>query len=327
MQNKVTIISPVYNGEKYIARFIESVINQSYKNIRLIIIDDGSTDQTKKIIDSYIKKHKEINIQYIYQINSGQASAMKNAIKFVDTEYFSWADSDDYYEKDAIKTMVDYLKKNKNMAIVRGNAVARDQNNINTILYKMDVKKKYQKREDIFEDCIFIRGINCFSGIYMMRFDKYKERNPKLYFYTNKEGQNWQLLLPVLYKNRCGYLDKTVYNYVIRKESHSHRTRTTEENIKRLEGLKDILKNTINNIATMGDEEKKNIFIKIDDRYNKDIMRIFFSEGNINMLKNYYKKIHKKDLITMIVYIIGKNIVLYKIYKKFKYLLNDRSNV
>lgn len=200
MNKKVSILTPVYNGEAYIERYIKSVINQTYKNIELIIIDDGSRDKTKDIINKYVNSDLKIELKYIYQENGGQASAIANGIKYVTGDFLVWADSDDYFEGDAIFKMAKFLDENEDASIVRCNAVARAEEDLEKILYEMRVPKEFQDKKDIFEDCIFIRGINCFPGVYMVEFEKYKENNPNLYIYEGREGQNWQLLLPSLYR-------------------------------------------------------------------------------------------------------------------------------
>ena len=100
----VTVIVPVYNCEKYIARCIESVINQTYSNIELIIVNDGSTDHTNEICENYNKKYQ--NIKLINQKNQGVSIARNNALNISLGQYIQFTDSDDYMEKDMIELMV-----------------------------------------------------------------------------------------------------------------------------------------------------------------------------------------------------------------------------
>ena len=82
MMPLVSIISPCYNGEKYLSCFLESVLSQSYDNIELIMVDDGSTDRTKEIICSFEDKFRNRNLSlcYIYQENRGQAAAINRGL-------------------------------------------------------------------------------------------------------------------------------------------------------------------------------------------------------------------------------------------------------
>lgn len=104
----VTIITVVYNGEKYLEQTIKSVINQTYKNIEYIIIDGGSTDGTLDIIKKY-EKH----ISYwISEPDKGLYDAMNKGIKKSQGELIGMINSDDWYEKDAVETVVKYYLKN-----------------------------------------------------------------------------------------------------------------------------------------------------------------------------------------------------------------------
>ena len=110
---KISTIVPIYNSEKYLKKCIDSIINQSigFENIQLILVDDGSTDRSKSIIDQYIKKYK--NITYIYQKNSGQASARNKGLKVACGEFISFVDSDDYIEKNMYLELYDIAKQKK----------------------------------------------------------------------------------------------------------------------------------------------------------------------------------------------------------------------
>lgn len=314
MNKKVSILTPVYNGENYVERFLKSVVSQTYKNIQLIIIDDGSKDGTRKIIEKYVEmKHEGLEIKYIYQENAGQAAAIGNGIKYVKGEYLAWADSDDYYTDDAISKMVDFLEKNKEFAIVRCNAIGRAENDLNTVVQKMFLPKEFQNKTDVFEDCILINGINSFIGIYMMRFEKYKENNTNLYIYPGREGQNWQLLLPILYKNKCGFLDEIVYNYVVRDNSHSHAKRTLEQLIKRIEGYKKTLFETLK-ILNIEERYHNELVSKIEEKYNIEMFYIYARAFEKNNVKEKYSNIKRKSFRIKLFYSIGTIKFINKLY-------------
>lgn len=94
----ISIIVPVYNTSKYLSRCLDSILKQTYKNIEIIIIDDGSTDDSLKIIRGYAKRNSAI--KYFTQNNSGQATARNKGIKYADGEYIMFVDSDDYVSND-----------------------------------------------------------------------------------------------------------------------------------------------------------------------------------------------------------------------------------
>ena len=95
---KVTVVVPVYNVEKYLIRCIESLINQTLKEIEIILVNDGSKDKSGKICEKYALKYK--NIKVIHQLNKGLSGARNTGIKIAQGEYVGFVDSDDYVEKD-----------------------------------------------------------------------------------------------------------------------------------------------------------------------------------------------------------------------------------
>ncbi len=100
----VSIIIPVYNAENYISECIDSVINQTYKKIQVIVVDDGSKDSSGSICDEYAKIDRRI--QVIHKGNGGQAKARNLGKSFAEGEYIYYLDSDDYIRYDAVEKMV-----------------------------------------------------------------------------------------------------------------------------------------------------------------------------------------------------------------------------
>jgi glycosyltransferase involved in cell wall biosynthesis len=109
-KNKVTVIIPTFNRADIIPRAINSIINQTYQNWELIIIDDGSTDNTKDIIKKFLKDKK---VRYFYQDNGGVCSARNLGIRKATGEYIAFLDSDDEFLRRKIEKQVRKIKKNK----------------------------------------------------------------------------------------------------------------------------------------------------------------------------------------------------------------------
>ena len=106
----ITIVIPVYKVEKYIDRCIKSVINQTYKNLEIILVDDGSPDNCPKICDEYAEKDKRIKV--IHKKNGGLSDARNVGIEAAKGKYISFIDSDDWIEKDFIECLYKSIKKN-----------------------------------------------------------------------------------------------------------------------------------------------------------------------------------------------------------------------
>ena len=93
-QHLVSIIVPVYNIEKYVSACIESLVNQTYKNLQIILVDDGATDNSGKICDEWANKHSKIEV--VHKLNGGLSDARNYALPYVRGKYVAFVDSDDY---------------------------------------------------------------------------------------------------------------------------------------------------------------------------------------------------------------------------------------
>ena len=106
----ISIIIPVYNVEQYLSRCIDSVINQTYKNLEIILIDDGSTDDSGEICDEYALKDNRIKV--MHKQNGGVSSARNEGLDISKGNYIGFIDSDDFIEKDMYEFLYDLLTKN-----------------------------------------------------------------------------------------------------------------------------------------------------------------------------------------------------------------------
>ena len=105
----VSVIIPAYNIEDYIGRCLDSVISQTYKNLEIIVVDDGSRDHTGEILDNYAKKDRRIKV--IHKENGGVSSARNKGIEAAEGDYIGFIDGDDLIEPEMYKTLVDLLEE------------------------------------------------------------------------------------------------------------------------------------------------------------------------------------------------------------------------
>ncbi len=283
----VSILSPCYNGETYVSRFLDSVLKQDYSNLEVIMVNDGSTDNTDNIIKSYIEKFKKKNINFIYltQENSGAAGAINNGLKYVKGEYLTWPDSDDILTPDSISKKVKFLEDNPQYGFVKTDASIYDENDLNNSIGFLSKKAKSRFNEQLFEDFIYEKnGVYFAPGCYMVRMSAFLDVNPSRSIYITKGGQNWQMLLPISHKYKCGYIDESLYYYIVRKNSHSHASvGNFEKEIKKIDNYLDIL---INVLSEMNLSEKQ----KDDYIYN---LKLRFSRKKIGLARQYkFKKVY-----------------------------------
>lgn len=109
MTDLISIIVPVYNVEKYLARCIDSIINQTYKNFEIILVDDGSKDKSNQICDEFSKK--DCRVKVIHKKNEGVSAARNEGLKQSKGKYISFVDADDWIEKNFLFEMYSELKK------------------------------------------------------------------------------------------------------------------------------------------------------------------------------------------------------------------------
>ena len=107
---KLSVIIPAYNVEKFLVKCVESVLNQTYKNIEIIIVDDGSRDSTPQLCDELANKYN--NIKVIHQANQGSGKTRENGLNASSGEYITFIDSDDYIDLNAYAKVIKVLEEN-----------------------------------------------------------------------------------------------------------------------------------------------------------------------------------------------------------------------
>ena len=283
----VSIMVPCYNGANYLNTFFDSVLKQTYKDIELIICNDGSTDNSLEIMNSYKEKfnNESMLLKIIDKENGGQASAINFCLKEVTGKYLMWADCDDYYENDAVESLVDFLESNHDFMLVRGKARMIDYETKKII--RID-GPKYKYERNVFENYMFEQDSYCLPGVnitYTNFFDKcVKNRN----IYEAEGGQNWQLLLPLMYYGETGFLDKVVYNYNIISKSHSHSINGLRNNFKRCNILKDILYHVLDEIEIMQEYDRIEYKKQVNSKYKKKkvlLLKDNFLKKNTNYIQ------------------------------------------
>jgi glycosyltransferase involved in cell wall biosynthesis len=114
----ISIIIPIYNGEKYLRECIDSIVSQTWENWELLLIDDGSTDSSAAICDEYAKNDKRIIA--VHKQNGGQASARNNGIAMAKGDYVTFVDADDWLEADTYEKMMAVIQSNSAEVVICG---------------------------------------------------------------------------------------------------------------------------------------------------------------------------------------------------------------
>lgn len=219
----ITIVIPVYNVEKYIDRCIKSIINQTYKNYEIILINDGSTDNSLSICRKCEKKYE--NIKVYTQKNMGPAITRNNGIKKVKTKYMMFIDSDDYIDKDYIETYYKNIE-NTDFDVVIGGFRKTDGKNIH-----------FERKLDGGEFSKYL-VTGPISKIYRTDFIK----KNKIEFLDTNASEDVYFSLKIINKNaKIKTIDYVGYNYFDNLNSISNTShKGFNKNIKLIELLNEI---------------------------------------------------------------------------------------
>lgn len=195
---KVSVIIPAYNSSATIKTCLESAIHQSYPVYEIIIINDGSSDNTIDIVQSVIDSHREISIQFIDKINEGPSIARNLGIQLATGDIIAFLDSDDVWLKDKLERQIDTLKQQPQVAILGG-------------LYKNNNKDNLGGFKEVtFEELLLSNTF--FTSATIVKRSVFKSVNP---FNINKKySEDYNLWLRILTQFKGGILNEVVFTYV-----------------------------------------------------------------------------------------------------------------
>ena len=207
----VSVIVPIYNVEKYLPRCVESIINQEYKNLEIILVDDGSPDNSPQICDEYAKKDTRIKV--IHKENGGLSDARNAGMKMATGEYVSFIDSDDWIDSKFISLLYEGIKKSG--ADVAECATRLFDDSDHTL------KTRGSKEEKISRSDALSRLITE-NGVYQTVWNKLYKRSmiENIPFAVGKYHEDdfwtWRIFLKIDSLYLC---EKPMYNYLQRSNS------------------------------------------------------------------------------------------------------------
>ena len=323
---KISIIVPIYNVEKYIKKCINSLLNQTYKDIEIILVEDGSPDNCRNICDEYGAKDKRINV--IHQKNEGVSAARNNGTNIATGEYIMYVDGDDYIEKTACEELVKIINKYKadiicfncnkidlNGKKIIGKVYANsytDTGNVDVLTYEQAMIDNLYRNKIRYEP---------WNKIYK------KELVNKVKFPLGMLAEDFATFYKFLQKsNKIVHYDRCLYNYVIREGSTMNKkdiklyvdTYSTDKKMylilneicKEKEDINELEKRYFNSLA----KTYTKLYREKDRNYARLKKEI---ENNINKID--IKKLDFKEKILYLIYRINKPMFILgmeKIYRK-----------
>lgn len=202
---KISIIIPTYNCGKYIKKAIDSVLNQSYQNKELIVVDGKSDDGTLKILESYGDR-----IKWISEKDYGQGDAINKGFKIATGEIVTWLNADDYYESNIFENIVEEFKKDKNIVLVYGK-----QRSISKDLIIINTPPSYISLRKMLNEGNFIHQPSSFYKLETIKKINYVDAS--LYYWME-----YDLFIKLLNNGKSLYIDKVLSNFMIREDQKSN---------------------------------------------------------------------------------------------------------
>lgn len=240
--DKISVIVPVYNTAPYLRRCIESIQEQTFDNYELILIDDGSTDESGRICDEYVKVDYKIKV--VHQKNKGVSVARNQGLKNVSGKYFMFLDSDDSLEKDTLQKCYERMESDNSDVVVFGWREIQNNKIVNLGVYGEGII--YDINQAIYD---ILKDRHIYGGGYpnkMWRTNSYMNEEIPMYnselFYV--EDMEWVIRM-LMKTQKMSLLNEVFYNYHLRGDSAS---KNLELHEKRLVGYHDTLAQIVNDL-------------------------------------------------------------------------------
>ena len=339
MNDLISIIIPIYNGEKYLKECIESVLRQTYRNFELILINDGSLDNSKQICQEF--SSQDARIRFIDKTNEGVSATRNLGLSLAKGEYVTFIDADDFVAETYLEDLYEAIRlKPNSIAICK---FARYIENEPKLIEVDEKLVSYQKGQDIYElilKKIFVeRSIFGSSCRMLMPLSLIKKED--LNFPLCKIAEDSLFLLSVLSKiESVNVVDESLYFYRIYSESCSH-VKYKKNFLKDREIYLQELQERLGDFGLTADQYSQiwstcffstqqslyfnALFVKGTKEYRKEVKEIdksIFSRKNKNVEKKHYKlwikTLSKKDKLIRIC-VKFRMLWILRIFLKFKY--------
>jgi len=228
---ELSVVLPVYNDERFISKSIRSILNQTFTKFEFIIVDDGSTDNTRKIVDDYAKKDNRIEV--IHQSNKGQAIARNIAIQIAKGKYIAMQDSDDLSLPNRLEEQLMAIKDLNCDLLATDFYVVDEGDNV--------IVENAKKKRSIMANLLIGSNPIC-HGTILFKREKIFEIGG--YNSFHKKSEDFDLYLRLIeHDGKIFKLDRTLYKYRLRKssmsgnDSQSYSKRAFMNHIRRNKGL------------------------------------------------------------------------------------------
>lgn len=227
---KVSVVVPVYNVEKYLNKCVLSIVNQTYKKLEILLIDDGSKDNSVALCDEWAKKDERIKV--IHKENGGLSSARNAGIDNATGDYVMFEDSDDWLETELIERCVKRIEEEESDLVIFGyKKIDERGHNLGEFTFGDSTLSKEELVQQLYSRIVEMSFGYAWNKLYNLRVLKRSEiRNDSSIIDREDLVFNMQLLNHI---NKVSYLEYIGYNYLQRETSLLHNS-----NLSRLKNIK-----------------------------------------------------------------------------------------
>lgn len=239
----VSVVTPAYNSAGFLARLLDSVLAQTWDAIEMILVDDGSQDGTLAVAESYRERFAARGYRYrvVAAAHKNASAAINQGLPLVQGEFLIWPDSDDTLTPDSVELRARFLQDHPQCQCVR------------SLMHYLDEAGEplpaWEAVGDLQDEWLFFPVVEgktfiC-CGCYMLRSAAFFQIYPGRAIPECDEGQNFQMLLPLLYRSPCPLLPQALYTVYVRRESHSRQKRTWRQEWQRWNSLYGVVEGLI----------------------------------------------------------------------------------
>ena len=292
-QPLVSIITPCYNGAAVIGRMIESVLVQTYDRIEYILVNDGSTDNTERVVLSYQERFKKRGYRFLYvkQENGGLGAAINAGLKIFTGDYLCWADADDFYAPTSVEKRVTWMEAHPEYGVITSDAYIVKEGAVDQPIRTVSSGIPDNEKEEQFWNLLNCESI-FIPGTHMARAAMFLRQYPGRRIYPARRGQDWQLLLPMYYHYKRHFLDEPLFYYVVSDNSMS-RDDSVEKKLYRCDEHENILLHTLGDFQ-MSDSDREKAVQQVRVNYARRRLSIAFRAGKKDVAEHAFQALKKE---------------------------------
>ena len=298
-QDLISVIVPVYNVEDYLPKCLSTIARQTYKNLEIILVDDGSTDSSGRICDEFAKNDKRTVV--IHKDNEGQGPARNDGQRISNGAYIMFVDGDDYIHSDAVEILYEAINQNAkyDFAMMNYKITCHQDEDTNSRVF---LEQSELSQTNLVEG--YFGGSSLFNPVWNKLYKK--ELIKDLWARNYKRGQDSDYTLRVIFLTKMAiWIKAPLYFYFQRENSVTHHpdyviigykchaqflfdninSLTTENNCYMHYLLRDFYRVMIHYIAGVWNCEEKDLAIRQCRQYEKSMRRLYWQNKNIGIVE------------------------------------------